>query len=399
MTAVQADIRRRVLVTGLAVVSPLGCTVDGFWTRLVGGDVGTRSVTRFDAGSYRTSFGGEVSDFDVDSYDFAPSLRGAPRSVQYATAVTQAALRDARLPAAGDAGICMGTVMGTRPHVERLIDAGLDPTVDTSWMSSACLAEVPARQLGLSGSTHVVATGCSAGNDAIGFAYDMVATGACDRMVAGGAEELSEAVFALFTSLRALAPDVARPFDVHRAGILPAEGAAALVLESAESVAARGGRPYAEILGYGCAADAHHLTAPDPSGRGLADAVRAALSEAGRTPSDVGYVNAHGTGTPASDGLEARALATVFEKSTTPVSSIKGAVGHLQGAASALEAVACVLSLRSATIPGMPTLSAPDPECEVVDLVTVSRPSNATAAMNVAFGFGGSASALLVGTA
>ncbi len=399
MADVKHDARRRVFVTGIGVVSPLGCTVDEFWSRLVDGAIGTLPVTRFDTGAYRTAFGGEVSGFDPDAYGLTPALRQAPRAVQYATAVGQSALRDAGLANVEDIGVCMGTVMGTRPHFERLLDGGHDLAGDPSWMSSACLAEVPADQLGLTGSTHVVATGCSAGNDAIGFAYDMVATGLSERMIAGGAEELSEAVFALFTSLRALAPDAARPFDVGRAGILPAEGAAALVLESAESARARGARPYAEVLGYGCAADSYHLTAPEPSGRALVSAVRAALAESDRSASDVGYVNAHGTGTPAGDGVEARALATAFGGATPPVSSIKGALGHLQGAASALEAAACVLALQRGELPGMPTLREPDPECAVVDLVRDSRRQTTETAMSVAFGFGGSTSALLVGAA
>jgi 3-oxoacyl-(acyl-carrier-protein) synthase len=366
---------------------------------LVGGDIGIRPVSRFDTGAYRTEFGGEVSGFDPAAYGLTPALRHAPRAVQYAAAVARIALADSGLAENIDAGICMGTVMGTRPHFERLLDAGRDLADDPSWMSSACLAEVPAEQLGLTGSTHVVATGCSAGNDAIGFAYDLVAAGACDRMIAGGAEELSEAVFALFTGLRALAPDAARPFDVDREGILPAEGAAALLLESAESAHSRGARPYAEVLGYGCAADSHHLTAPEPSGRALVSAVRSALAESGRSASDVGYLNAHGTGTPAGDGVEALALANAFDGSAPPVSSIKGALGHLQGAASALEAVACVLAVTRGELPGMPTLRRPDPECTVVDLVTESRTQATDTAMSVAFGFGGSTSALLVGAA
>ena len=216
--------------------------------------------------------------------------------------------------------------------------------------------------------------------------------------MAGAAEELSEAVFSLFTSLRALAPEVVRPFDVERRGILPSEGAAALVLEPADRARARGARALARVAGYAATAEAHHLTAPHPAGRALAACLGDALARAGRSPADVGYVCAHGTGTPASDGVEAAALARFFDGPTAPaVSSVKGALGHAQGAASALEAVVCVEAVRSGVLPGMPTVRRIDPVCEVVDLVAgPARCAPAGLAANVAFGFGGSTSALLI---
>ena len=204
----------------------------------------------------------------------------------------------------------------------------------------------------------------------------------------------------MFTSLRALAPDVVRPFDTDRGGILPSEGAAALVLESAASAAARGAVSRARVLGYACGADAHHLTAPHPQGRALVASLTDALDRSGLAAADIGYVSAHGTGTPASDAVEAAALARVFDgERRPPVSSIKGALGHAQGAASAFEAVACVLAIQRDQVPGMPTLRRPDARCGVVDLVREARASRVRAAASVAFGFGGSASALVLGAA
>lgn len=387
-------------MTGMAVLSPLGCTVEDFWNALVDGAVGTGPVTRFDPGPYSTGNGGEVSGYDPDRMLPDHALTALPLSTQYAVAVTGAALRDAGLAGEPDVGVCLGTVMGTRPHLERLLAAGCDTDDDQVWMSSAGLAQAPARVFGLTGPTVVVSSGCSAGNDAIGLGFDLVSSGQADRVVVGGAEELSEAVYSLFTSLRALARDVVRPFDIDRGGILPSEGAAALVLESTESASARGAPRYARLLGYSCGSDAHHLTAPHPQGRAVVASLNDAFERSGIMISDVGYVSAHGTGTSANDGVEAAALARVFSgENRPPVSSVKGALGHAQGAASALEAVVCVLAIQRGRVPGMPTLHRPDPECTVVDLVRAARDAPVRATASVAFGFGGSASAIVLGAA
>lgn len=392
--------RVEVVVTGLGVVSPLGCGVGEFWDGLTGGAVGTGPVDRFDTAPYGSRNGGSVRGFDPCRHLPDPTLSRLPLAVQYAVAAGAAALDDAGLTGGGEVGVCLGTVMGTRPHLERLLRAGADAYADLAWAGSAALADVPAAVLGLTGPTAVVSSGCSAGNDAIGYAADLVAGGQVDCVVAGGAEELSEAVFALFTGLRALTPDVVRPFDARRRGILPAEGAAALVLESAGRAAARGARVYCRVAGYAAASDAHHVTAPHPAGRAVAHCLRAALHGAGLPAGAVGYVSAHGTGTPASDGIEAAALAGVFAGSPGPaVSSVKGALGHAQGAAGALEAVVCALALDTGTLPGMPTLTEVDPACAVVDLVRgPARAQPVAAAASVAFGFGGSASALVFGS-
>lgn len=401
-----------VVITGLAVISPLGATVKEFWSALTAGAIGTGRVTRFDPAAYGCANGGEVAGFEIDRMLPTPNLGRLPLSVQYAVAATGAALADAGLtaPDAGltasdpvlgaGTGVCFGTVMGTRPHLERLDRAGRQPGDDAGWVGSAAIAEVPAALFGLAGPALVVSSGCSAGNDAIGHGYDLITTGAADCVVAGGAEELSEAVYALFTSLRALAPDLVRPFDLARAGILPAEGAAALVLESAGRARARGARVYARLIGYSCGADAHHLTAPHPAGRGLLGCLHDVLDRAGLPASSVDYVSAHGTGTPANDVVEAAALASLFGPDGPAVSSIKGVLGHAQGAASAIEAVSCVLAIRDAVVPGMPTVRRPDPRCAGVDLVVgPAREVPVEVAASVAFGFGGSASALLIGAA
>lgn len=384
---------RDVVVTGTAALSPFGAGVDALWAGLVEGRVGTAEVTRLDPAPYATRYGGQVP---ASALPPDPLPAGTPLAVRYALAVVDAALRDAGIEPGADVALCLGTVMGTRPHLERLERSGADPAADLRWLDSGALVEVPARVLGLGGPVALVSTGCSAGNDAIGQACDLIAAGRADRVVAGAAEELAEAVFALFTGLRALAPDVVRPFDARRRGILPSEGAAALVLEAAGAARARGARVLARVAGYAAAADAHHLTAPHPDARALVACLCDALTRAGRAPGDVDYVCAHGTGTPASDGVEAAALARVFAAGPA-VSSVKGALGHAQGAASALEAVACVRAIGAGLVPGMPTLGEVDPDCAAVDLVAGSaRRMPVGLAASVAFGFGGSTSAVLL---
>lgn len=384
---------RDVVVTGTAALSPFGAGVAALWDGLVAGRVGTGPVTRFDTAPYSTSYGGEVPAGAVPELDLPP---GTPLSVRYAVAVVAAALADAGRDPGPDVALCLGTVMGTRPHLERLERAGADPAADGRWSSSGALVAVPARMLGLGGPVALLGTGCSAGNDAIGHGCDLIATGQADCVVAGGAEELAEAVYSLFTGLRALSPDLLRPFDAGRRGILPAEGAAALVLEPAGAARARGARVLARVAGYAAAADAHHLTAPHPAARALVGCLGDVLARAGRAPSDVDWVCAHGTGTPASDGVEAAGLARALP-SRPAVSSVKGALGHAQGAASALEAVACVEAVRTGVVPGMPTLRVADPACAAVDLVAgPARRAPVSLAASVAFGFGGSTSALLL---
>ena len=390
-----------VAVTGLAVISPLGCTVKDYWAALINGGIGTRPVTRFEASQFGSANGGEVAGFDPDRHLPDRVLCELPLSVQYSVAAVTAAASDAGIDGSSDVSVCMGTVMGSRPHLERLDRSGNLSSLDVGRTDASALARVPAETCGFDGAAVVVSSGCSAGNDAIGHGWDLIHTGRADCVVVGGAEELSEAVYALFTSLRALAPEVVRPFDLNRAGILPAEGAAALVLESGARAHSRGARVYARLLGYACGADAYHVTAPHPRGRALVACLDDALERSAVSADSVDYVSAHGTGTPASDGIEASALATVFDGSRRPaVSSIKGALGHAQGSASAFEALSCVLAIQDGLVPGMPTVHQVDPACAGVDLVVgTSRAAPVRVAASVAFGFGGSASALVFGEA
>ena len=253
-------------------------------------------------------------------------------------------------------------------------------------------------ELGVRGPRTVLPTACAAGNSALAAAADLIRDGRADTVLALGVDELSEAMFMMFSSFRALSPDVVRPFDLDRQGLLLSEGAGALVVERAEVARRRGARAYCRVAGHASVADAFHMTAPHPDGRGAAAAMRSALADGGLSPADVDYVSAHGTGTPANDVSEAKALVEVFGRLDGPgqagrvpaVSSIKSMTGHTQGAASAVEAVSCVLAMHRGAVPPTANLERLDPACEIDVVGPAPRPADVRVALNNAFGFGGS---------
>jgi 3-oxoacyl-(acyl-carrier-protein) synthase len=385
-----------VVVTGLGVVSPIGTGVEAFWAAALAGRAGTGEVTLFDTGAYLTHRGGEV-----------PGWRGGgegetlARSESFALAAARMALDDAGLlPAAGRpagpeprrTGVCFGMVMGNRPALEGPIRSG------GGWVAPARTAHdatrisrLVARAFALHGPNVMLPNACASGNSAIAHGMDLIQGGRADAVVAGGADELSEAMFMMFNSFRALAPDRVQPFDRDRRGLMLGEGAGALVLESEPVARARGARIYGWVAGHGNLADAYHMTAPHPNGDGAARSMRAALAMAGVGPSEVDYVCAHGTGTPANDVAEAIAIRHVLGAAAddVPVSSIKSMLGHAQGAAGAIEAAACLLAIRDGVIPPNAHLDTLDPACAI--RVAANRPlaTTVTVALNNAFGFGG----------
>ncbi|MFB7182133.1 beta-ketoacyl-[acyl-carrier-protein] synthase family protein [Streptomyces sp. NPDC056257] len=380
------------MVTGVGALTPIGTTVGEFWDAAVRGTVGTGPITLCDVTDFPHRMGGEVKGF-------GDARSALPRSTQLAVAASLAAAADAGVrPWTSDparAGVCMGTLLGNRAAVE----AGVmrfhrgEPSADMDGLDSAPplvdLADAVSRELGFMGPSSVVSSACASGNSALAYAADTIRANRADLMIAGGVDEMSSALLMLFTSLRSLAPDVARPFDRNRAGLLVAEGSAALVLESYEHARRRGAPIYAELSGWSSASDAYHMTAPHPEGRGARRSMERALAQAGVPVDQVDYISAHGTGTASNDRVEARAIRDVFGARTPAVSSLKGALGHAQGAASAIEAVACVLAIRDGVIPPTANLADVDPEC-AMDLVSVeAREARVDVAVNNAFGFGG----------
>lgn len=398
-----------IVVTGLGALCPLGPDIETFWPAALAGVVATTELSRFDTTGLSSRRGGEVRDFHQAGEP--PRSAGASLAVDLALAASAMAVEDAGLADDGleseRIGICIGTVMATRPAIERWLTP--DPTgterspiaAEQAWRSPSLLSRTPAHELGLGGPNCVISTACAAGNSAIAYAANALRCGRADAMVAGGADELSQAMLMMFSSLGALTPDVVRPFDLHRRGLLLAEGSAALVLELERSARARGAHIYGRVLGWSNLADGHHMTAPHPQGSGAIRSMQSALARADVDPAELDCICAHGTGTPSNDLVEARAIRHLLgaHADSVPVSALKGSLGHAQGAASAIEAVACLLAIRDGLIPPTVNYQTPDPACDIDIVAGRPRKSALELVLNNAFGFGGNIECVVFGAA
>lgn len=371
----------RVLVTGLGAVSALGLGVRALWDGLCAGRNAFAPVSAFDASAYRCRIGAEVRGLKRGAFEFA--LAAACEALSDAGLKDFSPLR---------AGIALGSTFGEGHALECFL--GDFSSLDEEARRRArpwSAARVPARvaaELGLRGPQIALMTACAAGNYAVAWAYDRILSGEADIMLAGGADVFAQVTFAGFSRLMAISPDLCRPFSLGRKGLIPSEGAAFLVLESEERV--RGRRAYAEVLGYGLSSDARHVTQPDEEG--VARSIRACLEDAGLTPGEVDYVNAHGTGTPANDSNETAALKRAFgaRAMAVPVSSNKSMLGHAMGAASALEAVACCKTLETGILPPTANFVAGDPDCDLDYVPNAARRADPGVVLSNAFAFGGS---------
>lgn len=397
-----------IVVTGFGVLCPLGVDSEAFWLGLLTGTVATRELMRFDTGALSASRGGEMRGLPPRA-DVVAGSDGS-LAAELAARASATATHEAGLSESGieleRVGVCFGTVMGTRPTIERWLRsreraADAAAGASTAWGSPTLLSRRAARQLGFGGPNCTMSTACAAGNSAIAWAADALRAGRADAMVAGGADEISQAMLMMFDSFRALDPEAVRPFDVHRRGLMLGEGAAALVLEREPDARARRAHIHGRVLGYANFADAHHITAPDPEGAGAARAMRAAVADAGAGPADVDHISAHGTGTKANDAVEARAIRRVFgaHADHIAVTATKAAIGHAQGAASAIEAVACLLALRDGLVPPTANHRTPDPACDLDIVVARPRPASLKLVLSNAFGFGGNIECVAFGVA
>lgn len=395
----------RVVVTGIGVVSPVGIGRERFWERLLEGASGVGPVASFDTGRFRVHNGAEVRGFDPAAHLPAGSpARG--RASQMAAVAARLALADAGLDGAvGEgrdvaperAGVAMGTTSGEPVEVERFDDLWLAGALDRvgpefiGLYPSHVIAAAVAEEVGFAGVNAMIPAACAAGNYAVGYALDALRRGRAEVMLAGGADAFSRITYTGFARLGAVAPDVCRPFDRNRQGMIPGEGAAVLVLEPLERARARGARAYAEVAGYGLTCDAHHMTAAHPEGDGLARAMLAALADAGAAPADVDYVSAHGTGTPTNDKLETLSMQRVFGAgaAAVPTSSIKSMIGHTMGAASAFESAVCALAIATGRVPPTINFEEPDPECALDCVPNQARELRVRLALNNAAAFGG----------
>jgi len=388
---------KRVVITGLGAVTAVGLGVKAFTEAMREGKSAVSEISRFDSTGFDHRMGCEVRDFEPGDWikKLDPSSIG--RSSQFAVAAARMAIEDAGLDATTLSGPRTGVSIGTTDGESHVIDEIVE-----QWHRSgpenctpALFEQVPAnrisfnvaREFGVRGGAMTVATACSAGNYAIGHAYDRISLGEVDVMLCGGADSMCRKTFAGFYRLGTIAPEMCQPFDKNRQGILTGEGAGVLLLESLDSALARGAHIHAEVLGYAANCDAHHMVAPLKSS--IADCIRLAHKNAGVEPSSVDYVCAHGTGTKANDVTEAGAIREVFGDDTPPVSSIKSMIGHTMGAASALASVACAVALQSGFIPPTINCREPDPECGIDCVPNVAREADLKVVQNNGFAFGG----------
>jgi 3-oxoacyl-[acyl-carrier-protein] synthase II len=399
---------RRVVVTGLGALTPLGNTTDEFWAALLQGRSGIGPITKFDTTGYPTRIAGEVKNFDPLKYVDRKDARRLDPYLHYAIASSCMAV--------DDAGLDTNTVDGERLGV--LIGSGIGGITTLLEGEHARMEKGPDRvspfvipmliinmasglvsmRFGAKGPNSSVVTACATGNHALGDAYRIIQRGEADVMIAGGAEAMIVPLtIAGFCAMKAMstrndAPEKAsRPFDADRDGFVCSEGAGILVLEALEHAVRRDARIYAEIVGYGMSGDAHHMTAPDPDGDGAARAMQGALRDAALAPTEVGYINAHGTSTPYNDKFETLAIKRVFgdHAARVAVSSTKSMTGHLLGAAGGIEAIAAVLALHHGILPPTINYETPDPDCDLDYVPNQARKQDVDVALSNAFGFGG----------
>jgi 3-oxoacyl-[acyl-carrier-protein] synthase II len=380
------------------VVCAAGTELNGFWSELLKGTCFIRPLRRFSVLDMEGLMGAEV---ELPVGEDVPDALERDRCGLLAFAAARRAVADARLPADADVllrtGVILGTTLGEERQVgdlsERWAAQGTE-SVDSGFfarVNNHRLAAQVAEQHGLGGPVNLCAAACSSGNAATALGYDLVMSGVAETMVVGAADTLTRSIYCGFHRMGALSKSICRPFDKRRDGVSFGEGAGIVVLEDLEHARKRGAPIYAEVAGYGMSNDAYHVTAPDPNGHGFIRALKQALSTTGTAPEEVDYVSAHGTGTQYNDLGEARAMRAVFGEraSQVPISSIKSMIGHSNGAASAIESVACALALVHQWVPPTANLTEPDPECDLDCVPGKGRPGRVATCLNLAAGFGG----------
>lgn len=402
----------RLVITGMGAVTPIGIGVSAYWDALTAGRCGIGRITRFDASALPVQIAAELKDFDPAEHMPKTLARTMDPFMQFAFVAAQEALADSGLdiePEAERIGITMGTAMSgvtTIAHTQEEYDGGrrVGPRFVPMAIGNIAAAQIAIAR-GIRGPSLTLNTACSAGGDAILTAATLLLAGEADAMLAiGGESILCPIVVSGLSQAKALSrrnddPETAcRPFDAGRDGFVIGEGGGALVIETEAHALARGAHIYAELAGWANTSDAHHVTAPCPDGAGAARCMKLALQKAGMQPSDIGYINAHGTSTPLGDKAETLAVKAVFggRESAPPVSSTKSATGHLMGAGGLTETIACIKAIETGILPPTLHLAAPDPDCDLDYVPNTARHTDIRAAMSNSLGFGGQNSSIIV---
>lgn len=400
--------RERVVVTGMGIISPVGIGNEAFWNSLINGHSGLGPVTRFDASNLPTRIAGEVKGFDPLQYLDKKDVRRMDRFTQFALCATQMAIADAELNLdeidKERLGVVLGTgIGGTQTFEEQhqvLLDRG--PNRVSPFFVPMMIANLAAGQISIMlkalGPNYTVVSACASATNAIGEAFKLLQRGDADCVITGGTEAaVTPMSMAGFCAMKAMSTNnenpkgASRPFDRNRDGFVLSEGAGILILETLAHAQRRGARIYGEIAGYGCTTDAYHITAPAPDGSRAARAMELALQDGGIQPGEVDYINAHGTSTDLNDKLETMAIKKVFGEYAyqIPISSTKSMTGHLLGAAGAVEAIACILTINRGIIPPTINYETADPDCDLDYVPNRARQAQVNVALSNSFGFGG----------
>jgi len=399
---------KRVVITGMGAITPLGNNLADYWTGLINGKSGIGLITHFNASRHACRIAGEVRGFDPHNYVDRKEAKRMDRFAQFAVAASLQALQDSQLVIdalnADDIGVLIGTGVGGIKVLEDQQEIYLTkgPSRCSPFMIPMMIANMAAGltaiHTGAKGPSNCTVTACAAGSNAIGDAFRLVQRGLAKAMICGGTEAaVTPLGLAGFASAKALSTRnddptrASRPFDQDRDGFVMGEGAGILIIEELETALARGARIYAEMIGYGLTCDAYHMTAPVPDGRGATRAIELAIKDAGLTPAEISYINAHGTSTAANDPTETKAIKKALGESAyqIPVSSTKSMTGHLLGGSGGIEAVATVMAIANDRIPPTLNLDNPDPDCDLDYVPYESRQQIVNAALSNSFGFGG----------
>ncbi|MEL7561699.1 beta-ketoacyl-ACP synthase II [Dehalogenimonas sp. 4OHTPN] len=414
-TRFKPDYSRRVVITGIGMVSPLGLDTLTTWDGLINGRNGIEMLTLFDASSLETRFGGECKGFEPANYINKKDIRRMDRFAQLAVAAARMAVEESKLDIADGKGDDIGVIVGSGigglttlfDQARVCIEKG--PSKVTPFLIPMMISDIAAAQIaiamGLKGPNFCTTSACSSGSDAIGTAYEAIREGRADTMLAGGTESgMNVLAFAAFNALNALSTNnddphhASRPFDAGRSGFVMSEGACVVVLEELTAALKRGAHIYAEVLGYGNSCDAFHIVQPIETGEGAARAMKMAVKRAGIEPGEIDYINAHGTSTQLNDKMETSAIKQVLGDHAykVSISSTKSMLGHLIGGAGAIECAICALVIKNGIIPPTINYTTPDPDCDLDYTPNTARIKKVDTTLSNSFGFGGHNSVIIL---